>query len=292
MSASRTSSAPIVDTTLGPVECATAGEGPAVLVLHGSPGGGDQAAIMARFLVAAGLRAIMPSRPGYLGTPLGERRTIDQQADLHAALLDALGIEQAGVLSWSGGGPSGFRLAALHPRRVRALVALAAVSGPIAIPADDLSRRLMFGTRVGGWLVRMLAAHAPQQLVSATLDSEGSLDKEQLRQRTEEVFADAGKRRFVLDLGQTVNYVGREDGYANDLDQFAAIDSLQLEQIAAPVLLVHGSADTDVPPDHSARSAAAIPGADLLTLDGGTHLAFYTHPQASEAQARALELLR
>lgn len=64
----------------------------------------------------------------YLGTPLEGRETIDAQADLHAALLDVLGIERTGVLGWSGGGPSSYRLAVRHPQRVSGLVVLAGVS--------------------------------------------------------------------------------------------------------------------------------------------------------------------
>ncbi|MDW5594244.1 alpha/beta hydrolase [Conexibacter stalactiti] len=284
--------AAVVETALGPVEHAVLGDGPPVLVVHGSPGGIDQAAIMARFLVAAGCRAIVLSRPGYLGSELGERTTIDQQADLLAALLDALGIERAGVLAWSGGGPSSYRLAIGHPRRVAGLVVLAGVSGAIARPAEGLSEKLMFSTRFGDWLLRVLAAHAPEQLISATLDSEGSLDEEQLKQRASEVFADADKRAFVVDLASTVTHRDRDAGLDNDWARFAAIESLELERVAVPALLVQGSADTDVTPDHSDRAAAAIPGAELLTLDGGTHLAFWTHPEAAAAQARALDVLR
>lgn len=43
--------------------------------------------------------------------------------------------------------------------------------------------------------------------------------------------------------------------------------------------------------DFSESAVATIPGAELLTLDGGTHLAFYTHPEADAAQAQALALL-
>lgn len=292
MSDSDQLAAAVVETRLGPVQCATAGEGPAVLVVHGSPGGIDQAEAMARFLVAGGYSAIVLSRPGYLGTPLGENRTIDQQADLLAALLDALGVERAGVLCWSGGGPASYRLAIRHPGRVRAIVSLDSVSKAIVIPDEDLVERLMFDTRVGGWLLRVMAAHAPEQLISSTLDAEGSLDKEQLEQRTKEVFADEDKRQFVLDLATTVNFIGRRDGYDNDLAQFAAIESLELEKVPVPCLIVHGSIDTDVTPDHSAAAATAIPQAELLVLDGGTHLCFYTHPEATAAQARALATLR
>src|SRR3954463_5057228 len=100
----------IVETARGPVEYASLGAGPPVLVVHGSPGGWDQGAAMAGFLVDAGFRAVVPARPGSLGTPLEGREPIDAQADLHAALLDLLGIERAGVICWSGGGPSTYRL--------------------------------------------------------------------------------------------------------------------------------------------------------------------------------------
>ena len=106
-----------VDTDLGPVGLVRAGSGPPVLMIHGTPGGTDSSLAMGRFLVAGGFHLIAPARPGYPGTELGGRQTIDDQADLHAALLDALGIERAAVITWSGGGPSGYRLAVRHPGR-------------------------------------------------------------------------------------------------------------------------------------------------------------------------------
>ncbi len=232
------------------------------------------------------------SRPGYLGTELAGRETIDQQADLHAALLDALGVERAGVIAWSGGGPSSYRLAVRHPERVSGLVVLAGVSHALQRPKEDFVDRLIFTTRTGNWMLRVMAAHAPKQLISSTLEAEGSLSQEELEQRTEEVFTDETKRSFVLDLDATVTQrPPRQAGLDNDYGQFEAIGSLELEKVQAPTLLVQGSADTDVPPDHSDHAHGTIPGAKLLTLDRGTHLAFYTHPEAERAQARALEVL-
>src|SRR5919107_4722444 len=126
-----------VETKLGPVELERAGEGPPVVVVHGTPGGWDSSIAMGQFLVEAGFEVIAPSRPGYLGTPPGDLASPDRQADLLAALLDALGIGSAGVLSWSGGGPSAYRLAVRHPDRVRALVAFASVSRRISRPKLD-----------------------------------------------------------------------------------------------------------------------------------------------------------
>lgn len=283
--------AKMVDTRLGAVQCATVGEGTSVLVVHGTPGGYDQALAMSRFVDHQRFRAILPSRPGYLQSELGDRGALDAQADLLAALLDALGVEQAGVLGWSGGGPPAYRLAVRHPGRVRALVAFDCVSKAYPRPRESASDKLMFHTRAGQWLLRVLIAHLPKQVIAGSLDQEGNLSKEQLAQRVQEVFDDPGKRQLVLDVSATISQVGRKAGYDNDIERFEMIDDLELERITAPSLIVHGSADTDVEPDHGRSAAARIANAELLELDTGTHFAFYTHPDADRLQARAIEYL-
>lgn len=93
-----------IQTEMGPIEFGRTGSGPPVLLVHGTPGGADSSLAMGWFLEAAGFEVIAPSRPGYLGTSLDGRSTIDEQADLLAALLDALGFNRTGVVTWSGGG--------------------------------------------------------------------------------------------------------------------------------------------------------------------------------------------
>jgi len=282
----------IADTALGPVEYAVVGTGRPVVVVHGSPGGIDAAELMAGFLPPHEIAAVLVSRPGYLGTPLGGRRTIDEQADLLAALLDVLGLDGVGVLSWSGGGPAGYRLAVRHPERVSALVAFAAVSQAYEARREDPVTRFLFTTGVGQWLMGQVAERAPRQYVSGALSSEGDLTKEQLAAKVDEVMSDPVKRDFVLALGPTAGRLqDRREGYANDLAQFAAIGSLELERITAPTLVVQGAADSDLPPAHSTFAAATIPDAELLTLDTGTHLALYTHPDSAAAQARVVDHL-
>jgi pimeloyl-ACP methyl ester carboxylesterase len=282
-----------VETKLGSVEVARQGDGPPVLLVHGTPGGWDSSLAMGRFLVDAGFELIAPARPGYQGTPLDGRDAIDEQADLHAALLEALGHATAGVVTWSGGGPSGYRLAVRHPDRVSALVAAAAVSRAYQPPEDDLETRLMLKTSPGNWVLRMLAAHAPKTTVSATLQAEGDLSKEELKALTAEALADEHQRDVILTMAEVVgDYAGRRAGIDNDWKQFAAIDSLQLERIEAPALIVNGDADSDVPPAHSEFAAGAIAGAERAVMDRGTHLSLWVHPEAESVQARATELLR
>lgn len=277
----------IVSTAEGPVELARIGQGPPVLVLHGTPGGFDGALAMGRFLADAGFEVLAPSRPGYLGTELGARRSIDAQADLLGALLDSLGLKRAGVFSWSGGGPAGYRLAARHPDRVVALAMFAAVSGRYEPPHEGLEYRLVMETRPGNWMLRFLAAHAPAQTISATLAAEGDLTRDEIDRRTQDVLDDPKKRDLVLAIARIVgDRAPRRQGIDNDLARFAEIASLELDRIVAPTLLIHGTVDRDVPPDHSEHAAAVIADAALVRMERGTHLCLFTHPDSSEVQAR------
>ena len=189
---------PFCDTALSHVEYLDRGQGRPVLVVHGSPGGHDQGSLMADFLVAAGLRAIIPSRPGYLGSELTDaNRSIDGTVDAHAAQMATLGIDRFAVLCWSGGGPSGWRLAARYGDKVSALAALAAVSrrSPWRDASDE---RFMFGTTLGNWILKIMREHAPQALVSATRLRPGSLPR---RQPTAAGSSFASRVRFPTILG-------------------------------------------------------------------------------------------
>ena len=277
------------DTPVGPVEYLDRGAGPVVLFVHGSPGGCDQGALMSGFLVDAGFRVIALSRPGYLGTPLTDDNVgPDQQAGLELALMDSLGVDRFGVMCWSGGGPSSYRLAGNQPERVSALVVVAGVSGAYTF-ATGAEASLMAG-RFGKWLIAELARHAPKSLIKATVGEEGDLTKDQLKELTAEIWADPGKREFVLGLAATV--ADRNVGLGNDHAVFPTIGDLQLERIQAPTLLVHGTVDTDVPPAHSDQALARIAGAEIVRIDHGTHIAVWTDPTSDDVQARISAFLK
>lgn len=277
-------------TAAGDVEHTDQGEGDPVLFLHGSPGGADQGALMTRFLLPHGFRVVSPSRPGYLGTALADgRRTPDDQAALALALMDHLGIDRFAVLCWSGGGPASYRLAATQPDRVTALAGLAAVSH--AYTFHSAAEETLLTGSVGRWLMGELVRHAPKRVVKLLAQEEGDLSKEQVRALVDHIWEDPAKRAFTLDFTATVSG-GRTAGFKNDRDQFPRIGDLGLASIAAPTLLVHGTADADVPPDHSDHAAASIAGSELLPVADGTHLAAWTDPASEAVQARVATHLR
>ncbi len=281
-----------VNTALGPIEVERAGEGPPVLVVHGTPGGCDAGLELGRFLLAEGFSLIAPSRPGYLGTPLAGRESPDQQAALLGALLDELGLDRVALLCWSGGGPSSWALAASQPERVTALAAAAAVSRPLQ---QDVSfeERFAMRTRFGNWIARQMLKRSPESAIGAALRSEGTLEHRELDELTKLVDDEPEMRDFVLSLTMVVGtFKSRRAGYDKDWHHFAALATPDFASISAPTLLIHGDADAEVDLEHSETAAVAIPDAELLEMARGTHVALWAHADSGIAKKRVAAHLR
>src|SRR5688572_12759889 len=118
----------IVQTALGPIECAIFGTGPAILAVHGWGGGGSGGYNIFRFLADQGFTVLSVSRPGYMGTPLTIGETMEAQADALLALLDSLHIPRAAVICGSSGGPASILFVLRHPERCWGLVLVSALS--------------------------------------------------------------------------------------------------------------------------------------------------------------------
>jgi pimeloyl-ACP methyl ester carboxylesterase len=248
----------ILETAQGPVEYRKYGTGPAVLVAHGSPGGYDQGYAVSRLIESDKLTFISVSRPGYLRTPLEVGTTPEAQADLYAAFLDGLGIEQAAIIGISGGGPSAIQFALRHPDRCSGLVMISGVA----------HRYSELELREGWSAVRLLLTQIYARVtildpllyllvVVASLRPDRPVSQELARALT--------------------MYHLRKTGLVNDMDQFAVIPAYPLEQIKAPTFVVHGKADDEVPFDHAELLMQKVPNVKLLAIEGGNHIAFYIH---------------
>jgi len=133
----------------------------------------------------------------------------------------------------------------------------------------------------------------PKSTVAETLQAEGDISKEELEALVEEAMTNEAERDVVLTMANVVgDRAHRAAGIDNDLARFAEIDSLELEAVTAPTLIINGDADIDVLPAHSEHAAATIPGAQRLVMDQGTHLCLFVHPDAAAAQAQAAMTLR
>ena len=190
----------ILETERGPIQVARDGAGPKVMTVHGSPGGFDQGLVWARHLRDGGCELIAPSRPGYLRTPLDSGRNPAQQADLYAAMLDALHIKKVTVLGISSGGPSAVHFAARHPNRTKALLLDAAVLLPIA-PAINAVERAIFESSVGTWLSYEIAKKRPKLTATLIVDAlAAGLSKDRKRDAVDWITSNPARLHDIADL--------------------------------------------------------------------------------------------
>ncbi|HEV8480486.1 MAG TPA: alpha/beta fold hydrolase, partial [Candidatus Eisenbacteria bacterium] len=145
----------LIETARGPVEYDDVGQGTPVLFVHGAPGGYDQARIVSDHYELSDFRLIGPSRPGYLRTPLTRGRSTLEQAEMLAALLDALDVDRVPVIAHSTGAAIAIHFAARYPQRTLGLYLAAGVYRPL--PGARASRFAL------GFLEPLLqAAEIPQ----------------------------------------------------------------------------------------------------------------------------------
>jgi len=114
----------VFEASFGTLEWGEAGQGPPVLMVHGTGGGFDQGLAFAHRLSADGYRIIAPSRFGYLRTAIPAEAGSAAQAAALVELLDHLGIDRIPVVGGSAGALSAIEFAVRHPARCSALIAI------------------------------------------------------------------------------------------------------------------------------------------------------------------------
>lgn len=259
----------VAATACGPVEYALAGDRPALLVVHGAGGGFDQGLHALAPLVERGIGLLAVSRFGYLRTPLPADASAAAQADAHACVLDALGIDRIAIIGASAGAPSAMQFALRHPQRTVALVLLVpAAYAPRPDGAPSLvtpaGTGLLFRTALRWdllfWLAPRLARATVLRAILATppeLVATASADEQA---RVERMIAG------ILPVST------RRDGLLNDAAVTSTLPRYALERIAAPTLVISLRDDQFGTWDGARYSAANIPGARFLGFPSGGHL--------------------
>ena len=254
------SNSQLAETSVGPIEYKIYGDkGPVILFLHGSGGGCDSTPV----IQPKGYRVLVPSRPGYLRTPLEVGKTPAEQALAFSALLESLDIDEVAVTGVSGGGPPAICFAALYPEKTSALTLLFAVSQPMSSSESN---------------------EAPSFLKSDFFTwSLFSLMRNEsvLKAMLEEIFQDPNTRQLIMeDPDKKEDIKGflwnswppskRSQGIQNDGKQFEIL-ALPASNIKVPTLIIHGSEDKDVPVSQSKKLTELIPGSKLVILEGVNH---------------------
>ncbi|MGD9865293.1 MAG: alpha/beta fold hydrolase [Pseudodonghicola sp.] len=255
------------------------GQGPDVVLIHGSSGNSRDMTFALAPLLADRYRVIVFDRPGLGYSQRRHRRdSIADQAGLLAAAARQLGAERPVVVGQSYGGAVALAWAVHHPDRLAALVPVAAASHPWEVPLDLFYR--VTSSRLGGLLaVPLLTAWVPPALVDRAL---------------EEVFAPQPvPPGYAAHFGPglTLRRGALRANAAQRASLLAEIVALAplYDRIAVPTEIVHGTADVTVDPGlHSDNLARRIPGASLTRLDGIGHMPQHVAaPQVAAAIDRA-----
>ena len=277
----------MVDTDRGPVEVAIAGSGPAILVIHGTPGSWRQCFSLAEDLADA-YTVVAPSRPGYGRTPLSTGRTFQDQAAAYAAVLDALELERGAIVGASGGGPSALAFAEDHAARCTALVLCCAlVPSMINVPAG--LRYLLAPRGLGevlSGLERTVNRRRIQNPKAVDKWLRTNLTPDELKRSLET----PGMREDLIAFSLThLDAPAGLGGVRNDLAQVRSAKAAEARspRIAAPTLVMQGDADPVVPLAHAEHLVGAIPGAELEVYEDAGHAFFFTRRREVNERLRA-----
>ena len=229
--------------------------------------------------VAAGVRLVSVSRPGYGGsTPSTTPSLLGTGRDT-AALAAALGLEQYAVLGTSGGAPFAVATAVADPRRVRA-VGLVAGMGPWRLldePSDEYSEDLGYlallddGDIAAAW-AGMYQSVKQEMASLATLDDDARVDA---------IFADNDSadgalahdvRYRTLWAANLALVIDRPDGYALDNLAWGGAWDVNPTDVAVPTMLWYGDADREIPASYGRWYHECIDGSQLVMIPDEAHL--------------------
>lgn len=254
----------------GRIEYTDRGDGPPILLLHGSMFGGWFAPL-ADGPTLDGFRAIRMIRAGYTAgpAPVGHITVADHAAHC-AELLDTLGIGHADVLAHSSGSVIALQLAVDRPEFVQSLTLVEPPLIDTLAAPDDLE---LLSTRYGPVIGAAIGAAAGGDLPAAFDVFMSAFCGPAYRSLLEATLGPDGLARAEHDCGFFFTDEMRALGEWRFDGQTAA-------KIGQPVLLIQGG--DSPPPLHRlvARLARMIPNTEVATIDGENHLLPLRNPAA------------
>ena len=185
----------------------------------------------------------------------------DSARDLFG-LLDVLGIERAVLGGMSQGGYLSLRAALLHPDRVRALV-LIDTQAPPESPDKIAEYQLMIDTWTEHGYLEELAS-----VVAGLIIADPDLEP-------------AWKAKWAAWDPARLRSAGSALLDRDDISD-------RLEELAMPVLLVHGTEDSAIPVSRSHEICAAVSDCrGVVEVEGAAHASNLTHPHVVDPAIRS-----
>ncbi|HEX5394167.1 MAG TPA: alpha/beta hydrolase [Rhodocyclaceae bacterium] len=250
------------------------GRGFPVVLCHGIPGSRFQRHPDESIARRAGVRVIVPERPGYGASSALEGGTVANWADDLAALAEHLGLSRLALAGVSGGAP--YALAGAHRLHQR-VTRVALVSG---VAPDLLAHRLNPWSRLTlhvaqrnpRALGRMLAL--PASMAARRPAGYIRLWAWRARSADRRILALPDVARVIAEDVPTALAQGAT-GIARDLCCIMADWDFAPGKIRAPVTIWHGEADRSVPLTCAAKLATSLSSAQVIHVPDAGHLVVF-----------------
>lgn len=250
------------------------GEGPAVLLLHGT-GAATHSWRDVGPKLSGQFQVIACDLPGH-GFTRGSflSPSLPAVAKAVAALIAALGIEPVGIVGHSAGAAVALRMAIDGLAQPKAIVALS----PALLPFPGIAQHL-FPAMAKMLFVNPFAPHIAAQVARG----EGTVERF-LKRSTGSAIDAAGVAQYARLFGTSAHCAGALAMMANwDLAPLKA----DLPNLAAPLLVLHGENDAAIPIAAAREATALVPGAAFEALPGLGHLAHEEAPEIVAARIGA-----
>jgi pimeloyl-ACP methyl ester carboxylesterase len=269
----------VLEHPAGAIHYHEAGEGPALILLHGSgPGVTGWANFQGNIgAFAAHFRTLIIDLPGYGGSAPIAGNPMAISADAVIRFMNALGIERAHILGNSLGGIVGSMVAAQHPARVDRFITIGGVGFGLftAFPGEGIVLLTEFAEdptreRLVQWLRSMVF---DQSLVTA------ELIESRFRQATEPVTLASSRLLYSRAAMKAISDMTHGP---NATQSFAHLASIQ-----APTLIAWGRDDRVSPLDRAFVAMRLIPRAELHVFPNCGHWAMIERKAEFESVALA-----
>jgi 3-oxoadipate enol-lactonase len=233
-------------------------DGPVIVLIHGLAGSSMAEWYKVAPLLADRFRLVMIDHRSHgLSVPERGRFEVEDEADDIAAVLEALGLESAGIVGYSMGGAIAQSLAYRHPHLVDKLALVATMAYHPTF--WKLGRSL--GTVVTRGWERLTGTGTPE-VRTAYLLATGAVDPKHARWLWEEA------HRRDPDAGAAASLaLYRFDGRPH------------LGEISAPTVVVIPTGDQLVPPKWQRELASLIKDSKVEEIDGARHELPWTHAE-------------
>jgi pimeloyl-ACP methyl ester carboxylesterase len=257
------------------------GAGPAVLFVHGQPGlGSDFDAVGA--LLVEDHRVLAPDRPGYGGTEL-QPRSMAQNAEALAALIEQRDVAPATVVGHSYGGGIAVLLAVLRPDLVSGLVLVGSVGRADSLNVvDHLLAAPVAGEAMSAVGLLLVGRVLPRIRLLGTL---------LLRDELRPLIVTLPDSRYLEVVSRGGGQVWRSFVFEQRalLREITDVES-SLPKVGVPTTVIAGEWDVVVPPWVARSIAGSIPGAELVVLEKVGHFALRDAPDVVAAAVRKIDV--